>query len=86
MESAEHARRRVFKGIVGRRETSHFELAARGVRRARRSAEERTGKRFSRKSKELELAVLSLLKLCDSKEIEKRRKRKQSHSPGRYGL
>lgn len=85
-ESVEHARRRAFKGILGRPHTSRFELASREVRRTRRLAEEQVGERLSAEAKETELSVLKLGKLLDPHEIAKRRARKMKHSPGRYGI
>lgn len=85
-ETFEHARRRVFKGIRGRKRTSPFEVASREVRRVRELAEEKTTKRLSREAKETELAVIRLGKLINPKEIIKRRARKVEHSPGRYTI
>lgn len=85
-ESFEHARRRVFKGVRGRKHASRFELAAREVRRSRRSAEEMTGKRLSAEAAENQLADNRLHKLCDPKEIEKRRTRKAERQPGRFEI
>lgn len=76
METAEHARRRVFKGIVGRKHSSHYELAARGARRTREAERDALYEQGSRQAAVVALAVNSLAKLCDPKQIAKRRKRR----------
>jgi len=85
-ESFEHARNRTFKGIIGRMPTSRFEMAARGVRRSRKNAEEITGKRLSAEAAARQLADNSLHKLLDPEQIAKRRARKVGSRPGRFGI
>lgn len=76
MESFEHARRRVFKGVVGRKHTSLFELAARGARRGRWADRDYTRGRATRQAQQADLGSGSLAKLCDPNQIAKRRKRR----------
>ena len=86
METFEKARNRAFKGIAGRPRTSEYELAARGVKAVRKAAETKVGKKLSADAQKSELAVLSLGKLCDPKQIAKRRDRKTKTRPGRFGI
>jgi len=86
METFERARNRTFKGVRGRPRTSDYELAARGVKRTRKAAENRVGHKLSADAQKYELAVLSLGKLCDPKQIAKRRARKTKTRPGRFGI
>lgn len=86
METFEKARNRVFKGIIGRPRTSEYEVSVRGVRQVRRAAEAKVGKKLSADAQKSKLAVLSLGKLCDPKQIAKRRARKTKTRPGRFGI
>lgn len=86
METFEKARNRAFKGIVGRPRTSEYEVSVRGVRQVRRAAEAKVGKKLSADAQKSELAALSFGKLCDPKQIAKRRARKVKTRPGRFGI
>lgn len=86
VESFEHARRRVFKGIVGRPHTSLFELATRAARRERQADAEANDHRTSRAAAESVLVYGLLANLIDPAKIAKRRARKMKLAPGRYGI
>ena len=86
METFEKARNRAFTGIIGRPRTSDYEVSVRGVRQVRRAAEAKVAKKLSADAQKSELAVLSLGKLCDPKQIAKRRARKTKTRPGRFGI